>query len=68
VLLAVGLFPLAIAFSWAFRVTPGMVEREDHGSEPPPRTKVGRGLDLAAVGGVLLVVILELALRFAAGR
>jgi hypothetical protein len=58
---AVGLFPLAVLFSWVFQVRPEGVEREDHGAAAPPRTPFGRALDLGAAGGVGLIALIEVA-------
>jgi hypothetical protein len=54
---AIGLFPLAILFSWAFRVLPGVVRREHYGEGPPPTTALGRTIDITAVVGLAVVVI-----------
>src|SRR5262245_58694147 len=56
---AIGLFPLAVLFSWVFQVTPGHVDREHKGGEAPPVTPLGRAMDIATVAGVILVVLLE---------
>jgi hypothetical protein len=56
---AIGLFPLAVLFSWVFQVQPGGVERELHGAAAPPRTPLGRGLDLGAFGGVAAIALVE---------
>jgi hypothetical protein len=55
-LLAVGLFPLAIVFSWVFKVTPGAVEQEHTGAAPPPQTMLGRLFDWAAFLGVAAII------------
>jgi hypothetical protein len=57
---AVGLFPLVVAFSWVFQVTPGEVHREHHGGAAPPRTGLGRVLDLAVFAAVALIVVVEI--------
>lgn len=60
-LMAVGGAPLAALFSWAFRVLPGVVEREDHGVAAPPRTQTGRLMDLGVIAGLGLIAVVEAA-------
>jgi hypothetical protein len=58
---AIGLFPFAILFSWAFQVTPGHIHREHFGASPPPRTLLGRTIDLIAIVGLVAIVVAETA-------
>lgn len=64
---AVGLFPLAVLFSWVFQVVPGVVAREDHGEAHPPRTGLGRTLDIAAIAGLALIIVVEAGRRLVGG-
>jgi len=67
VLMAFGLFPLAVVFSWVFKVIPGVVEREDHGEAPPPSTRQGRVLDIAVAAGLALIAVIEITRVVATG-
>ncbi len=58
---AMGLFPLAVLFSWVFQVRPGAVERESHDAAAPPVTPLGRAFDIAAFAGVGVIVVFEAA-------
>jgi hypothetical protein len=61
---AVGLFPLAVIFSWVFQVRPGRVDQEHKDGAAPPVTPLGRAFDIAAVTGTAGVAVVE-AIRFA---
>jgi hypothetical protein len=63
---AIGLFPLAVLFSWVFQVRPEGVEREAHGAVAPPRTPLGRALDMAGLAGVAVILIFEVVRRLLA--
>ena len=56
---AIGLFPFAVMFSWAFQVLPGGIHREHYGAGPPPRTRLGQAIDLFAITGLAVVVAVE---------
>lgn len=60
---AVGLFPLAVIFSWVFQVLPGGVDREHHGGQAPPITPLGRAFDIASVSGVSVIALIEIGRR-----
>jgi hypothetical protein len=60
---AIGLFPLAVLFSWVFQVTPAAIEREDHGAPHPPKSRFGHALDVGVAAGVVVVVLGEILRR-----
>ena len=60
---AIGLFPLAVLFSWVFQVTPAAIEREDHGAPHPQKSPFGRALDIGVVAGLVVVVLGEILRR-----
>jgi hypothetical protein len=57
---AIGLFPLAVVFSWVFQVRPGHVDREHHDAAAPPVTPLGRALDIVAATGILVIAAVEI--------
>ncbi|MGD2133089.1 MAG: hypothetical protein PVI23_09875 [Maricaulaceae bacterium] len=56
---SIGLFPLAVVFSWVFRVTPGELSAEHADTAHPQRTWHGRALDFGVLGGFAVIVIVE---------